>query len=77
MKARKMEDFDLTTVSEYAVEYLREEYPEVDEEVKKCQQGEEEEAAVTGTTYAAAAGAMAGVAVANAGASSIMGGMAS
>lgn len=77
MKARKDSDYDLTQVAKYAVDYLSEEYPEVKAEVEKCKKGEKEEAAVTGATYAAAAGTMAGAAVAGAGASSLMGGMAS
>jgi hypothetical protein len=77
MQARKDPSYDLTQVADLAVDYLREEYEEVDEEVKKCEKAESEEAAVTGTTYAAAGGTMAGMAVANAGGGSMMGGMAS
>lgn len=77
MKARNNDDYDLAQVAEYAVEYLSEEYPEVKDEVDKCKKAEEDEAAVTGATYAAAAGTMAGTAIAGAGASSLMGGMAS
>jgi HEPN domain-containing protein len=77
MKARKNKDYDLGQVADYAVEYLSEEYPEVQKEIKKCEQAEEDEAALTGATFIATAGTMASAAVLGAGASSMMGGMAS
>ena len=76
MTARNSKDYDLKQVSDFAVEYLREEYPEVEREVKKCEEAEAQQTAVSTAAYSAAAGTMAASAVASAGASSLMGGMA-